>query len=846
MLRMALRTLRFRKGGFIATFVAMFFGALIVMACGGLMETGIRTAVPPQRLAAAPIVVTGQQSFVLPKEEKDDKHMRSALLPERVRLESGLVGKVASVPGVADAVGDISFTATITGQKPAVGHSWDSAALAPYTLVSGAAPSLPGDVVLDAAVAGSVKVGDEVDITADGNIGPHRVSGIAAAPHAFTQTAVFFSQPDAESLSGHPGLVDSIGVLAAPGTDIGALQTRVTDALSGAPTVVLTGDDRGAAEFPEALQSGENLIVLSAVSGGLALMVAMFVIASTLGLSVQQRQRELALLRAISSTPRQIRRMVVGEAMVVSVLATGLAGVLGSMLGRWLFTQLVAHGVVPPVVAFREGWIPVVAAAGGATLAALLAALAAAHRAARVKPTEALAESAVAGGHWLTKTRLITAILCFGGGTALAIVTVAVMTGPIAASTAGPSVILWAVGLAALSPGVTNVMTAILQWPLRALSGVNGHLALLNVRATGNRVAAAITPIMLATGVATANIYLQTTQDALASQAFSQDLRADAVISSASGGLSPDLLGQVQRLPGVAGASELVQSRAFVIAPYDSSDDKGLAVSGVSASGISQTNAVKVTGGSLTALDGDTVALPDTLAADLGRHVGDTITLRLGDGTTDDVRVVATFGNQPGFETLMLPARLVAAHTTAGLVPQLLVRAAPGTDAAQLTASLRSLTSSRPDVRVGDRGTLIAAHQESQDIGAWVQYLMVGMIMAYTVISVVNTLVMGTARRRREFGLQRLTGATRSQVMRMMGMEGLVVALVGLVLGTVVAAGAIVPFSLVASHSLLPTGPLWIYLSVIGVIGVLALSASLVPAWLTTRARPADAAMSGE
>jgi putative ABC transport system permease protein len=82
--------------------------------------------------------------------------------------------------------------------------------------------------------------------------------------------------------------------------------------------------------------------------------------------------------------------------------------------------------------------------------------------------------------------------------------------------------------------------------------------------------------------------------------------------------------------------------------------------------------------------------------------------------------------------------------------------------------------------------------------------------------------------------------------MRMMGMEGLVVALVGLVLGTVVAAGAIVPFSLVASHSLLPTGPLWIYLSVIGVIGVLALSASLVPAWLTTRARPADAAMSGE
>lgn len=69
MLRLAFRTLRLRKGGFIGTFIAVFFGALIVASCGGLMETGIRSNAEPQRLAAAPILVTGGQTFALPKED---------------------------------------------------------------------------------------------------------------------------------------------------------------------------------------------------------------------------------------------------------------------------------------------------------------------------------------------------------------------------------------------------------------------------------------------------------------------------------------------------------------------------------------------------------------------------------------------------------------------------------------------------------------------------------------------------------------------------------------------------------------------------------------------------------
>ncbi|MDS0134067.1 MULTISPECIES: ABC transporter permease [unclassified Amycolatopsis] len=815
MFKLALRTLRLRKGGFLATFVAVFFGALVVSACGGLMETGIRSETPVQRLAAAPIVVGGQQTIELPEDdpatlEPDDKHkFENAPLPERVRLDAALAGRLRAVPGVTGVVGELSFPAQI-GAASALGHAWDSAVLTPYTL-TGAAPK-PGEVVADAGLG--LAVGDTLPIAAHGSVSPFRISGIAQAPQPMRDAAVFFAASDAERLSGHPDRFDTIGVF---GGDVAAVTAAVGDA-----GVVATGVDRGAFEFPETGKSGENLIVLAAVSGGLSAMVMVFVVAGTLTLSTQQRQRELALLRAIGTTPRQLRRMVLGEALVVALLAVGGAVALGPVLGEWLFGQLADHHVVPDVLRFEQGWVPAVVAAGASLLAVVGAAFVAGRRASRIRPTEALAEAAVER-RWLTPIRLITAILCFGGGTALGIVTVAVMTGPVAASTAGPAVMLWAFGLAAISPGVTKLMATLLRWPVTALTGVNGRVALRNTRVGAVRAAGAVTPIMLAVGIATANIYLQTTQEAVSNQAYTEDLRADAVVAGPSG-LDPSVLGRVRATPGVASASEYVTSTVFVEKPFDSGQhDDGRPALGVSE------------------LTENAVEVPSTL----GHRVGDTLSLRLGDGTQVDVRVTAVVDQRPGFERLVLPADLLAPHTSLGLAPQLLVQAAPGVDSATLTARLREATAGLP-VLVGDRGTLIAAHAKGNEVGAWVNYLLVGMILAYTVISVVNTLVTATARRRREFGVQRLSGFTRGQVLRMAGVEGGLIATIAVLLGTLVAAGAIVPFCLVVTGSVLPSGPVAIYLAVLAIAVVLALVAILVPAWAATRGRAVDATSVGE
>ncbi|WIV59773.1 FtsX-like permease family protein [Amycolatopsis nalaikhensis] len=815
MFKLALRTLRLRKGGFLATFVAVFFGALIVSACGGLMETGIRSETPVQRLAAAPIVVGGQQALALPEEDPatrdpDEKQkFEHATLPERVRLDAALADRLRAVPGVTDVVGEVSFPAQV-GAASAFGHAWDSAVLTPYAL-SGQPPK-PGEVVVDAGLG--IGIGATVPVAAHGVIGEYRVSGVAEAPQAMRDSALFFAASDASRLSGHPGKFDTIGVF---GGDVAAVTAAVGDA-----GVVATGVERGVFEFPEVGKSGEDLVVLAAVSGGLSAMVMVFVVAGTLTLSTQQRQRELALLRAIGTTPRQLRRMVLGEALVVGLLAVGAAVALGPVLGNWLFGQLAANHVVPDVLRFEQGWLPATVAAGASLLAVVAASFVAGRRASRVRPTEALAEAAVER-RWLTPIRLVTAILCFAGGTALGIVTVAVMTGPVAASTAGPAVMLWAFGVAAISPGVTKVTAMLLRWPVQAITGVNGRIALRNTRVGAVRTAGAVTPIMLAVGIATANIYLQTTQEAVSNQAFTEDLRADAVVAGL-GGLDPSVLARVSAVPGVAGASEYVTSTVFIEKPFDS----GQADDGWPALGVSE-------------LSGTAVVVPDTL----DRRVGDTLSLRLGDGTPVDVRVTAVEHQRPGFERLVLPAGLLAPHTTLGLAPQLLVRAAEGVDTATLTARLREATAGSP-VSVGDRDTLIAAHAKGNEIGAWVNYLLVGMIIAYTVISVVNTLVMATARRRREFGLQRLSGFTRGQVLRMAGIEGGLIAAIAVLLGTVVAAGAIVPFCLVVTGSLLPSGPLAVYLVVLALAVVLSLGAILVPAWAATRGRAVDATSIGE
>ncbi|MFI1383028.1 ABC transporter permease [Embleya sp. NPDC020886] len=839
---LALRTLRFRAGGFVATFIALCFGATVVMACGGLLETGVRNNAPPQRLAQASLLVIGDPTFTGPRDGSGDRE-RDFALAERTPLPVGLVARVRALEGVRAAVGEQTFeTALIgpAGNHGAQGHAWDSAALTPYLLAQGTAPVGADEVVLDSTLArrAGVAVGDRVEIAAHGGASAYRVSGIARAARTVSQAGVFFAAAQADRLATPACTVADIAIVAAPGSDLGALRKRVAGALHDHHVRILAGDDRGAVEHPEILANKSDLISLAGVFGGLAVSVAVFVVAGTIGLSVQQRRREFALMRAIGATPRQLRRMLLGETFLVTVLAAGVAWFTGPAAGRVLFHRLVASDMVAETVEFEQGWIPAVAAAGAVLLTALLGGFVGARRAVTAKPTEALAESAFQP-RWFNWFRLAFALLALAGATALSLVTVYVLEGPVAASTAGPAVICAAIGLALLAPGLTKLLTRMLSGPLGALTGESGRIAMLGSRVTSVRTAAVVTPIMLAVAISTGELYLQTTTTTHAERVYTETLRADAVLTGAGGGLDPALVDRVRTIPGVASASTYTASAGFIEQPRTAPDGRhGLRLQGIDAEFGLATTGVSATSGSLTELRGNTVALPESLARSIHRGLGDTIRLRLGDGSSADVRVVALFESRPGYDSLLLPVSLLAPHTTDGLPAQILIRAAQGTDADRLVASLGAWAEEHPGVRAASRDALLETHAEESKTQAWANYLIIGMLTLYTALSLVNSLILATHNRRREFALQRLNGATRAQIMHMSAVEAALTTLIGVILGTVAAAAAVVPFSLSLTDSWLPTGPIGIYAAVVGTAAALTFAATLLPTWRALRTGP--------
>src|SRR5215468_10209733 len=483
MFQLAGRIVGHRVAGFAAPFAALALAALLVTVCGGLLETGLRSDVPPQRLLTAPILVTGAQSF------------GGQPLPERDRLPLTRAAEIAAVPGAGRTAVDISFPVTVLrGGQPAAlppieGHGWSSAQLTPYRLIAGRKPSGPADVVLSQQLATrlNAKTGSTLNVLARGTTVALRVTGIAE-PGSSQTPALFVADARAQALLGRPGQADTIAVYPRPATAATTVAQRITAALPRGSALVLTGAARGRAEFPAA--------------GGLMTMVAVFIMASTLALSVQLRRRQIALLRAVGATPGQVRRLVLSETVLLAVPAAGLAVLLTRAIGRRLLAAFADHGLVAGRLVYHQGYLPTLSGAAIAVLTGVIAALVAARSAIRVRPVEALATDE-APEHWLTGARLAFGVLALAGAVALALVTALVFDGPVAASTAAPSAMLWVTGLALLAPAATRPVLWLFGRLAAALAPRTGHLTMLTVRGRGARTAALITPVMLATGLAT-------------------------------------------------------------------------------------------------------------------------------------------------------------------------------------------------------------------------------------------------------------------------------------------------------------------------------------------------------
>ncbi|MGV9501057.1 FtsX-like permease family protein [Streptomyces sp. NPDC003642] len=853
MLRIALATLRARGGAFAATFTALLLGAAVISACGVLLESGLRSALPPERYERAPLIVAGRQSVDLDVKSADGTDDRSSQpLLERPRFDASLGRDLAAVDGVASVVPDRRVTVrlldgdrTVTGANGAVpqAHTWSSRVLGGFRLTEGRAPQGTRQVVLDTRLAAraGLGTGDSVRLMTSSTPLTFEVSGLVALDRdrAPRQSVLYASAAAMQRLAPRFGAsADAFGVFTEPGTPPSQVAPALERVLARHHAAVYTGDERGEAEFTDIAVGAANLVQLSTAIGGNVLLVAVFVLCATTSLAVRHRHRELALLRAIGTTPGQLYRMISAESAVAGLVA----GVLGCPLGvgvvHWLSGQFAGRGLVPPDFRPVVGPLPFVAAVAATVLTAVIAAFVAARRAARVHPTQALREAAAEPTR-LGRGRLIT------GGVLLALA-VSVLGLGLGHRTdfltlvglANSLVLLLVIAAAVLGPLIARAATALLA-PLLDRTGATGWLAALNSRAHAARTAAAITPLVLAVSFAATVVFTQTTQLDRSADEIRSGTVADHVLT-APAGMSPDLAHRAAELPGVTAATGVVRSKAIGVGSLlGTQETVSLTAQGLQPSALSATVDLDAQEGDLTALAPDTVALSTTAASWLGLDVGDRARLYLGDGTPFTGEVIAVYGRGLGFADLTFDHDLLLAHTTAGVDQSVLIRAAPGA-AGDSARELTALARTYPGTTL--TGALAAdAQVEEQRATAWVNYVVVGVIIAYTALTVVNTQVMNTASRRREFALLRLTGSSRSQVLAMMRGESVTVVAVGAGLGTLLSVPPLILIALALTGAPWPTVPLQGWLAIVGSTALLTVAGAMLPARLLLRVRPVDA-----
>ncbi|MGW2086007.1 FtsX-like permease family protein [Streptomyces sp. NPDC001880] len=767
---LARAAVRFKPSSFIGTFVALLLAAAVVSACGILTETGLRASVPADRYAKAPVVVAADQKIHLKSGSGDSAEEIDVLLPDTARLPESLVAKAASAPGAATAIGDVGYSVRQDG-TPLTAHGWSSTALTGTRLVTGDAPGT-GEVVLPAGTEN--RAGDTVTLDTPAGVREFRVSGTTAA-----DATVWFADRQAVQLSGHPGRVDAIAVLADRTTATDTLAGRVREAVGHTATAqVHTGDDRGAVETPALAGTKELLLGLGLSFGGVATLVAVFTAAGTVALSVGQRNREFALLRAIGATPRQLRRTIATESLLVAPLAGALGCLPGAALATWWFGRLQDRGAVLDSVALHISWPPLAIAAATTMLTALGAGYLA-RRPAKLKPGLALAQTAVERAPFgAIRTPLGIAALVGGG-----------VLAKVAASTSGDDsanaalgvVMLFMVAVGLLGPLIARICATVIGLPLRA-TGASGSLAAANSRTNARRLASAITPIVLAMAFSSTLVFMQTSQERVTAHQQRDAIIADHIVT-APAGLGSDATERAAATPGVSTAVGLL--RASVLVPGGG----GVALQSASAQGIigsgkelAEVRDLDVRSGSLTGLRPGTVAVDTTLADTADLRTGDRLALRLPDGTKAHPKVVAVYGRGLGTSLVTFPAADLKAHMTSSYATDILVRATPA--AAQRLTALGTVT---------DSSGYAAAQDKDRELNAWANTVMAAVLGGFAAIAAVNTLVMTVLDRRRELTVLRLVGSTRSQVMGMIRWESLLVTVAGSALGTGIAMVTLFP-----------------------------------------------------
>ncbi|MFF7095107.1 ABC transporter permease [Streptomyces rubradiris] len=822
MFRTALRNVLAHKARLLMTVLAVMLGVAFVS--GTLVFTNTLSDAYQKSFAKG----FDQVDVAVHPKYQDSKGDR---VGKDAELTQALLDRAAKVPGAASATGVVTgFTAVAGKDGELVGGDWQSAGGnywgtedPRYPLVSGRAPHGKGEVLIDSATAkrAGFKVGDTVRLSVDGPVLTPTVSGVFTTDDgnvAAGGSLTLFDTPTAQALFGKKGTYDEIDVRAAAGTSQEALKSALDKSLPAGLVETTTGEQLADDQAAAIADSMSGLKTSLLVFAGIALFVGTFIIANTFTMLVAQRTRELALLRAVGASRRQVTRSVLVEALAVGTVA-GVAGLAAGVgIGAGLRSLLVSMGESVPDGPLVISPGTVLAALAVGILITVLAAWLPARRAAKIPPVAAMSSL-----HAKATTKSLVLRNTLGSLFAAAGIAVILMaTNMDADSAQGPmgiGAVLLIIGVFVLTPLLSRPLIAAAAPVLRAF-GVSGKLARQNSVRNPRRTAATASALMigltLITGMTVVAGSLQSSIDRMASSA----IRADYVVSMANRGpLSPDVAKKLAAADGVTTSSPLRNGESRI--------DGGTEwLTGVDGAAIGELTDLKVTDGSFS-VGGTRIVVDEDRAQKHGWKAGSQLTAHFEDGAARRLTVAGVYEGNDMLHGIILDNKVLTPHLTDPADMQVMVKMADGASDAAKDKLVKTL-GTNPAVKIQDKQDI------SHEIGnVFTQVLnmvygLLGMAVIVAVLGVVNTLAMSVFERAQEIGMLRAIGLDRRAVKRMVRLESLVISLFGGVLGLGLgvffgwAAGELLATEIPTYELQLPWGRMAVFLLLAGAIGVLA------------------------
>ncbi|MFJ5560797.1 ABC transporter permease [Streptomyces sp. NPDC093250] len=822
MFQTALRNVLAHKARLLMTVLAVMLGVAFVS--GTLVFTNSLSQALQKQSAKGfdhvDVAVTAQW-----KEGEGDK------AGEYQELTGELVDASAAVPGAAQAIGNVQgFTALADKDGKLIGDGFQSqggnywgAEDPRYPLVSGRAPKGEGEILIDSETAKRTgyKVGDTVRMSIAGPVLEPEITGVFTTDDgnvAAGGSLTLFDTPTAQKLLGKAGTFDEIAVKAKDGVSDTELRDQLEKALPSDVVETTTGtqlaDDQ--AESIAASMSGlkQGLLVFA----GISLFVGTFIIANTFTMLVAQRTKELALMRAVGASRRQVTRSVLIEAFVVGAVAAVVGLVAGVGIGRGLRSLMGTLDAPMPdgPLVITPGTVASAFAVG--ILVTMLAAWLPGRRAAKIPPVAAMsAVHAQATTKSLVLRNTLGALFSAAG---VAVVLVATtMEGSDGQAPMGFGAVLLIIGVFILTPLLSRPLIAAAAPVLRGF-GVSGKLARQNSVRNPRRTAATASALMigltLITGMTVMAGSLQKSIDKMAASA----IEADYMVSMANGlPLSQDVEKQLRKSDDVTAVSPMRNAYARVDGGHES-------LTGVNGATIEELTEFPVTQGTFE-VGGTRAVVDEGTAKSYGWKAGSDFTVTYRDGDKRKLTITGVYEANEMMRGIMVDTAALDPHESDPADMMVMVKTAAGTSDAAKDALEKSL-GSNPAIKVQDKQDLSNEIARMFTLILNLVYGLLAMAVIVAVLGVINTLAMSVFERSQEIGMLRAIGLDRRGVKRMVRLESLVISLFGAVLGLGLgvffgwAAGELLGSRMATYELVLPWARMGVFLLLAAVVGVLA------------------------